>query len=298
MTPAKETAPSTASLSDAHGDAAQSCGGFTQYGGRRRFAGRAATIRCHEDSRLISAALAEPGEGRVLAVDGGGSLRRALLGQALAALAVNNGWAGVVVNGAVRDTGTLARIDLGVAALAACPGRGGHAGAGERDVDLEIRGARISPRSYLVADEDGVLCLPEPPAAAGTATLAAAVSGQAQRTHDHPYRAAVAAGGLVHVSGALGVGPDGVAVAGRREALTAAMDRLAERLATAGAGLGDLVKCTYYVTDVSLRDEANDQYLALFPNQPPARTFVEVAGLPYGAIVEIDALALARTGAG
>jgi regulator of ribonuclease activity A len=278
---------STADLCDTYPDTVQACGGFAQYGARRRFAGRVATVRCHEDNRLMRLVLSEPGAGQVLVVDGGGSPHRALLGDVSAALAANNGWAGVVVHGAVRDAGALRRIDLGIAALGTCPRRGGQTGAGERDVEVTLRGARIAPGSYLVADEDGLVCLPEPPT----------VPAGAAEPADHPYRAAVVAGGLVHVSGALGVDGAGRAVPGRREALAAAMERLAERLATVGAGLTDLVKCTYYVTDVSLRAEANDQYRGLFPADPPARTFVEVAALPYGATVEIDALARTGTGA-
>jgi regulator of ribonuclease activity A len=278
---------STADLSDEHAGVAQACGGFIQHGGRRWFAGPVATVRCHEDTRLTRTVLSEPGDGRVLVVDGGGSLRRALLGDVSAGLAAANGWAGVVIHGAVRDAAALRHIDLGVAALGTCPARGGATGAGERDVAVTVRGALIAPGGYLAADEDGLLFLPEAPA-----TVVRAAAARA----DHPYRAAVVAGGLAHVSGALGVDPAGRPVPGRRAALAAAMDRLAERLGTVGTGLGDLVKCTFYVTDVSLRAEANDLYRELFPEGPPARTFVEVAALPYGATVEIDAIARANAG--
>jgi regulator of ribonuclease activity A len=277
---------STADLSDEHAGVAQACGGFTQYGGRRWFAGPVATVRCYEDTRLTRIALSEPGDGRVLVVDGGGSVNRALLGDVSAGLAAARGWAGVVIHGAIRDAAALRHIDLGVAALGTSPARGGTTGTGERDIAVTVRGALIAPGGYLVADEDGLLFLPQAPdAAVAPATPA-----------DHPYRAAVVAGGLAHVSGALGVDTDGRAVPGRRAALAAAMDRLAERLGTVGAGVGDLVKCTFYVTDVSLRAEANDLYRELFPEGPPARTFVEVAALPYGATVEIDAIARANAG--
>lgn len=277
---------STADLSDEYPDVAQACGGFTQYGGRRWFAGPVATVRCHEDTRLTRTVLSEPGDGRVLVVDGGGSLGRALLGDVSAGLGAANGWSGVVIHGAIRDAAALRHTDFGVAALGTCPARGQATGAGERDVAVTVRGVRIMPGGYLAADEDGLLFLPQAPAAAAPAATTAGA--------DHPYRAAVVAGGLAHVSGALGVDEKGRAVAGRQAALTAAMDRLAERLGTVGAGLGDLVKCTFYVTDVSLRAEANDLYREMFPAGPPARTFVEVAALPYGATVEIDAIARAN----
>lgn len=107
----------------------------------------------------------------------------------------------------------------------------------------------------------------------------------------HPYSPARIVGDLVFVSGALSVDGSGTAVPGRREALDAAVDRLQERLAAVGAGLSDVVKTTYFVTDVSLRDEANGQYHEIFRSPRPARTFVEVSRLPYGATVEIEAVA-------
>ncbi|MQY18895.1 RidA family protein [Nocardia macrotermitis] len=115
--------------------------------------------------------------------------------------------------------------------------------------------------------------------------MSTAVSAQ------HPYRPAVRAGQFVFVSGALSVDRDYVPVPGRVEALDAAADRMLERLATAGGGLDDVVKLTYFVTDLSLREEANRQFERLFAVARPARTFVEVSALPYGATVEIDAIA-------
>lgn len=110
---------------------------------------------------------------------------------------------------------------------------------------------------------------------------------------DHPYSPAKVAGGLVFVSGSLSVDREFQPVAGRREAMDAAVERLRERLATVGASLDDVVKLTYFVTDCSLREEANQQFREVFAAAAPARTFVEVSGLPYGSTVEIDAIALA-----
>lgn len=107
----------------------------------------------------------------------------------------------------------------------------------------------------------------------------------------HPYSPAVTAGNLAFVSGALSVDLEGNAVPGRTEALDAAIDRMTERLATVGGTLADVVKLTYYVTDLTLRDDANAQFVRLFAEPRPARTFLAVAGLPYGASVEIDAIA-------
>jgi 2-iminobutanoate/2-iminopropanoate deaminase len=110
-------------------------------------------------------------------------------------------------------------------------------------------------------------------------------------TSAHPYSPAFAVGELAFVSGALSVDPDGQAVGGRTEAIQAAVDRLTERLATVGMQLADVVKTTYFVTDISLRQEANAHYEEIFAEPRPARSFVEVAALPYGATVEIEAIA-------
>ncbi|GAC57901.1 hypothetical protein GOHSU_27_00370 [Gordonia hirsuta DSM 44140 = NBRC 16056] len=108
----------------------------------------------------------------------------------------------------------------------------------------------------------------------------------------HPYSPAFRAGDTIYVSGALSVDRDYRPVAGRDAALDAAMDRMTERLATAGGRVDDVVKLTYYVTDVSLREEANRQFERVFAQPRPARTFLAVSALPYGATVEIDAIAV------
>ncbi len=114
----------------------------------------------------------------------------------------------------------------------------------------------------------------------------------AQTTPDpHPYSPAYAIDGFVFVSGALSIDTHGKAVAGRTEALDAAIDRMTERLATAGGRLENVVKLTYFVTDVTLREEANRQFERLFSEPRPARTFLEVSRLPYEATVEIDCIA-------
>ncbi|MHA6669362.1 RidA family protein [Homoserinimonas sp. A447] len=111
---------------------------------------------------------------------------------------------------------------------------------------------------------------------------------------DHPYSPAYEAGGFGFVSGALSVDEHGVAVPGRGSAMAAALARLTERLATIGMTLQDVVKTTYFATDVTLRDEANEQYSAVFQEPRPARSFVGVASLPYGATVEIEAIAFRK----
>lgn len=107
----------------------------------------------------------------------------------------------------------------------------------------------------------------------------------------HPYNPASRAGGFGFVSGALSIDKEGIAVTGRKEALIAAIDRMTERLATIDMTLEDVVKTTYFVTDVSLREVANIHYQEVFAEPRPARSFVEVSDLPYGATVEIEAIA-------
>lgn len=111
-------------------------------------------------------------------------------------------------------------------------------------------------------------------------------------THDHPYAPAKRAGNHIYVSGALSVDHNYQPIDGRKEAVDAALERMRERLATEGGELKDVVKLTYFVTDVSLREEANQQFREHFLESRPARTFVEASGLPYGATVEIDAIAV------
>ncbi|GIH49153.1 regulator of ribonuclease activity A [Microbispora rosea] len=148
----------TADLYDAHGDALHSCvTQFRSYGSRTRFSGQIATVRCLEDNALVKQVLATPGEGRVLVVDGGGSLRTALLGDMIATSAMENGWAGVVINGAVRDTAALAGFDLGIKALGANPRKSAKTGLGEIDVPVNFGDVTFAPGAWLYSDEDGIL---------------------------------------------------------------------------------------------------------------------------------------------
>ena len=150
--------PHTADLCDEHGDRVSVAAPiFRAYGGRARFAGTIATLECFEDNSLVRTLLEEPGAGRVLVVDGGGSLRCALVGGNLAVLAQRNGWAGIVVNGCVRDTAELARADVGVLALASHPRRSEKRGAGRRDVTVAFAGVAFRPGAWACADEDGLI---------------------------------------------------------------------------------------------------------------------------------------------
>jgi len=150
---------STADLLDEHPDALVCPLPLVQYGGLAAFEGPVATVRCFEDNVLVKARVSEPGEGRVLVIDGGGSLRVALLGDMIAGLAAASGWAGIVVNGGVRDVAVLRHLPIGIKALGSCPRPSGKEGAGEVDVLVELGGIAIRPGARLVSDDDGVIVL-------------------------------------------------------------------------------------------------------------------------------------------
>lgn len=130
---------------------------FRDFGGRPAFAGPVAVVKCHEDNSLVKDAVDSPGQGRVLVVDGGGSLRRALVGGNLAAAAARNGWAGLVVDGCVRDLAELRACDVGIRALAAMPLPTEKRQQGQRDVPVWIQGVLVQPGDWLYADEDGIV---------------------------------------------------------------------------------------------------------------------------------------------
>ena len=130
---------------------------FTHFGQRRRFCGPAVTLKVFEDNVLVRAALEQAGAGRVLVVDGGGSLRCALVGGMLGQLADKNGWSGIIVNGCVRDTVELNACQIGIRALAAHPQRSIRKGAGDKDCRVTIAGVAVSPGDWVYADEDGVV---------------------------------------------------------------------------------------------------------------------------------------------
>lgn len=135
---------------------------FRDYGAVGAFAGSVVTVKCFEDNSLVKSAVEGPGEGRVLVVDGGGSLRRALMGGNLAASAAQNGWAGVVIDGCVRDVAELAVSQVGIRALALVPMPPVRRGVGERDVPVSVQGVRIAPGDWLYADADGIVVSDRP----------------------------------------------------------------------------------------------------------------------------------------
>ncbi len=130
---------------------------FADFGAVEAFHGPVSTVKVHEDNVLVRAALEEPGAGRVLVVDGGGSLRCALVGDRLAALAAEKGWAGLVVYGCIRDSALIAEIEVGVKALATNPKKSVKKGAGDRDIPVTFGGVTFRPGAWLYADRDGVV---------------------------------------------------------------------------------------------------------------------------------------------
>ncbi len=148
----------TADLYDAHAATLQiALPIFRDFGGNVRFHGEISTIQALEDNSLVRAAVATPGAGRVLVVDGGGSLQRAMLGDMLAQEAVDNGWAGLVIHGCIRDSRAIGSMPLGVKALATTPAKTEKRGQGLRDVPVRFAGVHFTPGHYLYADEDGIV---------------------------------------------------------------------------------------------------------------------------------------------
>jgi len=132
------------------------------YGGVAAFGGPAATVAVHEDNVLVKQALSEPGAGRVLVVHGGASRRCALLGDKLAAMGVENGWAGVLVWGCIRDAAVVGTLPLGVMALSTHPRRSVKRGEGTRDELVSFAGLAVRPGDFVYADADGLIVSPEP----------------------------------------------------------------------------------------------------------------------------------------
>lgn len=158
---------STCDLCDAHksetdGQFRVLPSGYLDFGGHTRFSGPVSTVRCLEDNSRVREAVNSPGLGRVLVVDGGGSLRKALVGGNLAAAAALNGWAGLVVHGAVRDRAELAAAAVGIRALGLIPMPTDRQDQGQRDVPVQIGGQWIRPGEWLFADEDGMVVMAAP----------------------------------------------------------------------------------------------------------------------------------------
>lgn len=151
---------STADLCDEHGNEIDVCDTqLRQYGGRRTFSGAVVTLLCYEDNLLLKQVISEPGEGRVIVVDTTGSVRVAMLGDNMAMRAASNGWAGIVINGAVRDAAPLGTLPLGIKARGTNPRRSLKEGRGQRDVPVSFGGCTFLPGSTLVSDDDGIVVL-------------------------------------------------------------------------------------------------------------------------------------------
>lgn len=148
----------TADLVDDIGPDVRSCDvQFRQFGGRTQFAGPISTVRCLQDNALLKSVLSTPGDGGVLVIDGEGSLHTALVGDVIAELAHSNGWAGLVVHGAVRDAAALRDLDLGIKALGTNPRKSSKTGAGERDVTVSFGGVTFVPGDIAYSDDDGIV---------------------------------------------------------------------------------------------------------------------------------------------
>jgi regulator of ribonuclease activity A len=148
----------TADLYDQYGDVLQVAAPlFRNFGRRGSFHGPVATVKVFEDNSLVRNLLENPGNGRVLVVDGGGSLRCALVGDKLAKLAIGNGWAGIIVNGCIRDSREINGMDVGVKAVAVHPARSAKRGEGQQEVAVRFAGVDFEPGFHVYADADGIV---------------------------------------------------------------------------------------------------------------------------------------------
>lgn len=130
---------------------------FANFGGRENFGGEIVTIKAFEDNSLVREQVAQPGEGKVLVVDGGGSMRRAMLGDMLAEKAASNGWEGIIIYGCIRDVNAIGETDLGVQALGTIPLKTEKKGVGELNIPVTFGGVTFTPGEYVYADNNGVL---------------------------------------------------------------------------------------------------------------------------------------------
>jgi regulator of ribonuclease activity A len=148
----------TADLVDEIGPDVRSCDlQLRQFGGRSQFAGLITTVKCIENNALLKSVLSEPGNGGVLVIDGDGSLHAALVGDVIAGLGVDNGWAGIVINGVVRDAATLRTLDIGIEALGTNPRKSSKIGDGQRDIPVEFGGVVFVPGEIAYSDDDGIV---------------------------------------------------------------------------------------------------------------------------------------------
>ena len=154
----------TADLCDARDDAQACRANFLGWGRRRAFEGRIRTVNCRGEIALIRQLVAQPGEDCVLVIDNGGALDCAVFGDAMAGQVLRNGWSGVVINGVLRDVAEIDPMQIGVKALGSHPRRGALTGGGQVDVPVTFGGVTFVPGAWLVADEDGVVVVPERPA--------------------------------------------------------------------------------------------------------------------------------------
>lgn len=131
------------------------------FGGRSAFSGEVVTVKCFEDNSRVKEHLATPGTGKVLVVDGGGSLRNALIGDMIAENAVKNGWEGIIIFGACRDVDELAKLDFGVMALGCVPIKSVRRGEGQLNIDIQFGGVTIKPGQFVYADNNGIVVASE-----------------------------------------------------------------------------------------------------------------------------------------
>ncbi len=135
---------------------------FTNYGGKTSFGGKIVTVKCFEDNSVVKESAGKPGKGKVMVVDGGGSLKKALLGNLIARTALNNGWEGFIIYGSIRDVEPISGMKIGVKALNSIPLKTERKGAGEENVQITFGGVTFKPGEYVYADSTGIIISDDP----------------------------------------------------------------------------------------------------------------------------------------
>ncbi|WP_339724932.1 MULTISPECIES: ribonuclease E activity regulator RraA [Maribacter] len=148
----------TADLCDKHPDLLLCCDSiFQSFGNKKKFFGKIVTIRLFEDNSLVRLQLETDGNGKVLIINGGGSLRCALIGDQLAALSIRNNWSGIIINGCIRDSDLINTMDIGIRALATCPVKSIKRNIGEKDIPVKFGGVTFIPNQFVYVDVDGII---------------------------------------------------------------------------------------------------------------------------------------------
>jgi len=271
---------------------------FRSFGGRWCFNGVIETVRIDEDNRPVIALLEQQGNGRILVVDNQAIRTCAVVGDRLAGIAQKNGWSGIVINGCVRDTETLRRINVGILALGTSPIRSAKRAEGMTGIPVTFAGITFCTGDYLYADPDGVVVSETPlieNIVATTPSIHPVFTETAPQPNGH-YSQAVVHDGLAFLSMQLPINPQNPAAPhGSIEQQTEqVITNIQHILEAAGSSLAHTLRVTIYVTDIAHWDIANVLFTARFGAHKPARGVIALPALHRGYSIAMDAVAAIR----